>query len=249
MDAAVFYISGILSVAAALLVVTRRNPVYSTVYLVLFFTMISLDFLILRAPFLAVIQVLVYAGAILVLFLFVIMLLNLTPEELRENVPPWRKLLAGALSLALFGFLAAAIARSPTVQDAPNLAAPVASPALAGAGETGAIGEALFTTHALAFEFSSVLILVAIVGAIYLTKRRGGEARGRAQAPMGDSRAGVTEASAREVMARGGHHLPSGSMADSVRAGVGMDERRRGDMGDQGNQEDRGDQRDGRHGP
>jgi NADH-quinone oxidoreductase subunit J len=172
MDAAVFYLSGILSIAVALLVVTRKNPVYSTIYLVLFFTMISLDFLILRAPFLAVVQVLVYAGAIMVLFLFVIMLLNLTPDELREQVSRGRKLLAGGISLALFALLASAISRSPTVSGAPDLTGPITDPALAVAGETSAMGEALFTRHALAFELASVLILVAIIGAIYLTKKR-----------------------------------------------------------------------------
>ena len=173
MDAFVFYISGILSVIAALLVVTRRNPVYSTIYLVLFFLMISLDYLILRAPFLAVVQVLVYAGAIMVLFLFVIMLLNLTPEELREQVSLRRKGFAATLCVSLFALLSIGIARSPTVRNAGDLTAlTFPSPELANAGETVAIGRALFTTHALAFEYSSILILVAILGAIYLTKKR-----------------------------------------------------------------------------
>ena len=73
--------AGLVAIAAALLVVTRKNPVHSAIFLVLFFTMISLDFLILRAPFLAVVQVLVYAGAIMVLFLFVVMLLNVPTED------------------------------------------------------------------------------------------------------------------------------------------------------------------------
>jgi len=171
MDALVFYISGVLSVIAAVLVVTRRNPVYSTVYLVLFFILISFDYLILRAPFLAVIQVLVYAGAIMVLFLFVIMLLNLTPAELQEKVSARRKGTAGILALGIFSLLAYGISRSPTVQGAADLLGPVPA-AAAAAGETAPIGEALFSTHALAFEYTSVLILVAILGAIYLTKKR-----------------------------------------------------------------------------
>jgi NADH-quinone oxidoreductase subunit J len=176
MDALVFYIAGITSVVAAGLVVTRRNPVYSAIYLVLLFTMISLQFLILRAPFLAVVQVLIYAGAIMVLFLFVIMLLNLTPEELQESISRSRKYLAGGLSFVLFLVLVAAIRKSPTVASAPNLVEPIPATegtlALGQAGEIAAIGESLFTTHALAFELASVLILVAIIGAIYLTKRR-----------------------------------------------------------------------------
>jgi len=172
MDAIVFYISGILSLVAAVLVVTRRNPVYSAIYLVCFFASISLDFLILRAPFLAVIQVLVYGGAIMVLFLFVIMLLNLTPAELRETVSRPRKVFAGIASLILFAFLAGTISLSPVVQGAPGLTEPIASPALQAAGETAAIGESLFQRHPLPFEYSTILILIAIIGAIYLTKRR-----------------------------------------------------------------------------
>ena len=95
MDALVFYISGLLMIASALLVVTRKNPVYSAILLVVFFLLTSVNFLVLRSPFLAVIQVLVYGGAIMVLFLFVLMLLNLTEEELEEKVAPGRKLLAG----------------------------------------------------------------------------------------------------------------------------------------------------------
>ena len=93
MDALVFYISGLLMIASALLVVTRKNPVYSAILLVVFFLLTSVNFLVLRSPFLAVIQVLVYGGAIMVLFLFVLMLLNLTEEELEEKVEPGRKLL------------------------------------------------------------------------------------------------------------------------------------------------------------
>lgn len=171
MDAIVFYLSGVLSLVAAALVVTRKNPVYSTIYLVIFFLLISLDYLILRAPFLAVVQVLIYAGAIMVLFLFVIMLLNLTPEELKEKVSSRRKGFAAALSLGVFGLLAFGIARSPTVERATDLTAAV-PPAVATAGETASIGHALFSTHALAFEYTSILILVAIVGAIFLTKKR-----------------------------------------------------------------------------
>src|SRR5574341_1513577 len=130
MDTVVFYVSGVVSLLASLLVVTRRNPVYGAIFLVLFFTTISLDFLILRAPFLAVIQVLVYAGAIMVLYLFVIMLLSLKPEELKEEVTKRRKLLAAGFSAGLFLLLAYAIRTSPRVQAVPDLTA--APPAGAG---------------------------------------------------------------------------------------------------------------------
>jgi NADH-quinone oxidoreductase subunit J len=181
LDAIVFYVTIAVSLAAALVVVTRKNPVYSAVFLVVFFTMTALDFLILRAPFLAVIQVLVYAGAIMVLYLFVIMLLNLKPEELREQVTLRRKVLSFIASAGLFCLLAGAIRSSDRVRKAPDLTGDLrdgAPAAVRGAGEVPAIAAELFREHGLAFELTSVLILVAIIGAIYLTKKRGAASDG-----------------------------------------------------------------------
>jgi len=174
MDAAVFYVSGVGSLLSSLLVVSLRNPVHGAIFLVLFFATISLDFLILRAPFLAVIQVLVYAGAIMVLYIFVIMLLSLRPEELREGTSAGRKALLALFSGGLFLLLAQAILASPWISSVPDLAGPLPK----GAGEVGttrAIGRELFQRHVLPFELTSVLILVAIMGAIYLTRRRPSE--------------------------------------------------------------------------
>jgi NADH-quinone oxidoreductase subunit J len=172
LDATVFQVTAAISLIACLLVVTRRNPVYSAIFMVLFFTMISLDFLILRAPFLAVIQVLVYAGAIMVLYLFVIMLLNLKPEEFREEVTFRRKLFAAFASGGLFILLARAIRASGRDLGAIPLTGAVPESARE-SGEVSVIAGELFRHHALAFELTSILILVAIIGAIYLTKKRG----------------------------------------------------------------------------
>ena len=173
MDALVFYISGLLMIASALLVVTRKNPVYSAILLVVFFLMTSVNFLVLRSPFLAVIQVLVYGGAIMVLFLFVLMLLNLTEEELEEKVEPGRKLLAGAGSAGLFVLLCWAVSSSERIRaaGAVDLTGKVEGKAST-AGETREIGVALFSEHILPFEFTSILIFIAIIGAIYLTRTR-----------------------------------------------------------------------------
>ena len=173
MDALVFYISGLLMIASALLVVTRKNPVYSAILLVVFFLLTSVNFLVLRSPFLAVIQVLVYGGAIMVLFLFVLMLLNLTEEELDEKVDPRRKLLAGAGSACLFVLLCWAVSSSERIRaaGAVDLTGKVEGKAST-AGETKEIGEALFSEHILPFEFTSILIFIAIIGAIYLTRTR-----------------------------------------------------------------------------
>ncbi len=177
MDALVFYISGILMIASALLVVTRKNPVYSAILLVVFFLLTSVNFLVLRSPFLAVIQVLVYGGAIMVLFLFVLMLLNLTEEELDEKVDPRRKLLAGAGSACLFVLLCWAVSSSERIRaagavDLTGLEDTIVEGQASTAGETKEIGEALFSEHILPFEFTSILIFIAIIGAIYLTRTR-----------------------------------------------------------------------------
>ena len=160
-------------IASALLVVTRKNPVYSAILLVVFFLLTSVNFLVLRSPFLAVIQVLVYGGAIMVLFLFVLMLLNLTEEELEEKVEPGRKLLAGAGSAGLCVLLGGAVRSSVRIRAAGevDLTGKVEGKAST-AGETKEIGEALFSEHILPFEFTSILIFIAIIGAIYLTRTR-----------------------------------------------------------------------------
>ncbi len=172
-DAIVFYLSAIVAVVCSAVIVTRKNPVYSAVFMVLFFIAWALNFLILRAPFLAVIQVLVYGGAIMVLYLFVIMLLNLKPEEIKEEVTTQRKVLSAIASVGLFILLAWAIRTSPKVNDAPILSNSFLpdTPAVTEAGSLEAIAMELFEEHGLAFELTSILILIAIIGAIYLTKK------------------------------------------------------------------------------
>jgi len=204
MDALVFHAAACLSIVAALLVVTRRNPVFSALSLVGFFVLMSIEFLILRAPFLAVLQVLVYVGAIMVLFIFVIMLLNLTEEDLREAASPVRRATAAALSLVLFGLLCAAISASPTVRSPPeaDLTNPAVPEAVASAGDIDQVGHSLFGTHILAFEFTSILILVAIVGAIYLSKKR---------RPPAESSVGETPAPGGGHLAARGDRLASGA--------------------------------------
>jgi NADH-quinone oxidoreductase subunit J len=174
LDAIVFYVTGGLAVLSAIIVVTRRNPVYSAVFMVNFFVMVAVQFLVLRAPFLAIIQLLVYGGAIMVLYLFVIMLLNLKPSEIREEVTPRRRLFALSSSFGLYLLLAWAIRTSAKVQGAPALTGPLPeSQRDIEAGSLDAIAEELFREHGFVFELTSILILIAIIGAIYLTKKAG----------------------------------------------------------------------------
>jgi NADH-quinone oxidoreductase subunit J len=149
-------------VASALVIVIHRNPIYSALGLVSTLFLLALLFVGLEAHMVAVLQIIVYAGAIVVLFLFVIMLLNLQVEE-REMVS--RPLIGAAVvgGLALGGLVLVGIGLTP-------LAPPV--PVQPGYGGTLPLAERLFTTYLLPFELTSLLLLVAIVGAVVVGKRK-----------------------------------------------------------------------------
>ena len=165
-EAVLFYAFTGLMLAAALSVVFNRQPIYSVLsLLVVMFCLASL-FVMLGAYFVAALQVLLYAGAVLVLFLFVIMLLNLEPETLaRMRIVTLRG--AGTLSAAwLFILLAKVFWLS-----APRAPAPAEAVAQA-SGTVESIGRLLFTTYLLPFELTSFIILAAITGAVTLAKQQ-----------------------------------------------------------------------------
>jgi len=162
--APVFLLLAVLVVAAALTVVAHPSPVYSACALVVTLFLLSVFFVALDAQLVAVLQVIVYAGAIVVLFLFVIMLLNLTQPESRPTagVPVVAVAVGGGIGIA--ALVAAALRRVP----------PAGAPALPeGFGDTAALARRLFTAYVLPFELTSVLLLVAIVGAVGLASRKG----------------------------------------------------------------------------
>ncbi len=161
----VFGAAAAASVIAGVLVVTRRNPVYSAIWMLVCFLAFAVVYLKLGAPFLAAMHVLVYTGAILVLFLFVIMLLNLQPEEYGRELPLSTRVFTALLCLGLFAFIAVPLVRDEAL-DRPL------PPVPADFGSVRHVGEALFTKHALPFELVSVLILVAIFGGVLLAKRK-----------------------------------------------------------------------------
>jgi NADH-quinone oxidoreductase subunit J len=177
-------------VGSALLCITQRNAVSSALWLVS--TMFSLSgiYVLLNAQFIAAIQVLVYAGAVMVLFLFVIMLLNVGREGADLRGIPVR-LVALAIAVALLGQLAGLTRVSPGGLAAREVAAlgggagagaagPMTLFPMGGAGQAaapargvvGAIAEPLFTTYLVPFELTSILLLAAAVGAVVLAKRR-----------------------------------------------------------------------------
>ncbi len=151
----VFTIASVLAIGFALAMVVQKTPVRSVLSLVVTFFGLAIFSIQLAAPFIAVLQVFVYAGAILVLFLFVIMLLNLSQEATEEDSRPVQRWLGLVAALALGGLLSGAALRAPLPQ-----------------GAAPAIGRLLFSDYLLAFEALSFLLLVAAVGALLLSKRR-----------------------------------------------------------------------------
>ncbi|MGI8951449.1 MAG: NADH-quinone oxidoreductase subunit J family protein [Chitinophagaceae bacterium] len=159
-----FWFLSALALLAALMVVLSKNPVHSVLWLIVVFFCISGHYILLNAQFLAIVNIIVYAGAIMVLFLFVIMLMNLNIEsEPRKSI--WYKL-AGAISGGSLLLIMISVIRSASELTGRN--------ALMNEGDIGLInnlGKVLFTDYAVPFEISSVLFLSAMVGAVVIGKK------------------------------------------------------------------------------
>jgi NADH-quinone oxidoreductase subunit J len=166
-EALLFYAFGTLAILSSLLVIGQRNPIYSVLLLIASFGALSGLYVLLDAPFVAVIQIIVYAGAIMVLFLFVVMLLNAPHEdtEYDERVHPLMRpgpmRFGSVLAIALVVELVWALTKG-------NESGRFASGAVS---NVATIGRLLFTDYAFAFEVTSVLILAAMVGAVVLARR------------------------------------------------------------------------------
>jgi len=170
-----FWLGGALALGGGVLTVTRRNAVSSVMWLIVAFLGMSTLFLGMDAGFIGVVQVLVYAGAIMVLFLFVIMLLNLTPSGLLRIDRP-RGTVVGVVSAAAFVALILGIVTGGELwtQVRGDEAAIVEATGRGTliAGGVLDVADQLFNHHVLPFEVASLLLLVAIVGAVALTKRK-----------------------------------------------------------------------------
>jgi len=165
METFVFFYFASVIVATAGMVVALKNPVYSALALLVMFFHVAGLFVTLHAEFLAIIQILVYAGAILVLYLFVVMLLNLKREEHFHS-----QLIVGLfLGCVLFAEAVLLVLKGETTLGQ-NLAAGNATVELT-RGNTESIGELLYTTYLFPFELASLILLVAMVGAVILTKK------------------------------------------------------------------------------
>ncbi len=168
METFAFYAFAAIAVIASLLVVAQRNPMYSVMLLITSFGALAGLYVLLDAPFTAVTQIIIYAGAIMVLFLFVVMLLNVPREEplpsaIAGILGPSGMRLGAVLSVLLAAEMLWALSRIAPSNFSPEHAESVSSVAN--------IGKVLFTQHAFAFEVTSVLILVAMVGAVVLARK------------------------------------------------------------------------------
>ena len=159
-----FYFAALIAVGSAILVVLNRNAVYSAILLVLCFFSLAMIYLLLEAYFLAVLEIFIYAGAIMVLFLFVVMLLNLGREKALPHFMKFQRALS--LMLVILFFFGVSLIM---VDGSGELHQPTIK---FSSGSVYALGEALFTKFLLPFEVASLLLLVALIGTVYLAKRK-----------------------------------------------------------------------------
>jgi NADH-quinone oxidoreductase subunit J len=166
-----FYLFGLIAIASALLFVTRKSPVAAALWLVNTMFSLAALYVLLDAQFIGAIQVLVYAGAIMVVFLFVIMLLNLGKGEIGDTRSIGWKVVGGGVGLAILAqVFATTKGRTPI-----NLTLPqgFAAKQIADVGAIAPVAGPLFNEYLLAFEITSILLLAAVVGAVVLGKQRG----------------------------------------------------------------------------
>ncbi|HKP46892.1 MAG TPA: NADH-quinone oxidoreductase subunit J [Pyrinomonadaceae bacterium] len=164
MSVLLFILFAGLAIGSAIAMVSQRNPLYSAISLIGVFVALAAIYVTLAAPFIAAVQIIVYAGAIMVLVIFVIMLLNVEHEEPRHR--RLRFLVPAALVMA-----AVMIGETAFILYSVQTASPPGPHTLSDVGLTYSIGEGLFTRYVLPFEVTSILLLMAIVGAMSLARR------------------------------------------------------------------------------
>ncbi len=166
MSAFLFYLFATLLLGASLFVVLSRNPIYSVVTLVFGFANLAAIYFLLEAYFIGALQILVYAGAIMVLFLFVVMLLNVQADESRPGLIHLERWWFGVMAVVFIGLFLLLVNRGGQAFLAPEDIEPTQI------GSVSQVGEALYTRYLLPFEIASLLLTVALVGAVFLAKRK-----------------------------------------------------------------------------
>ncbi|MBI1866738.1 MAG: NADH-quinone oxidoreductase subunit J [Methylocystis sp.] len=167
MAVAFFYLFSTIIIASAFMVIVARNPVHSVLFLILAFVNGAGLFLLAGAEFLAMILIIVYVGAVAVLFLFVVMMLDVDFAELKQGFQKYLPVGAavGIVVLAELGFVALGWQSAPSAHDA------AAAPIVAGITNTAALGRVLYTKYFVFFQASALVLLTAMIGAIVLTLR------------------------------------------------------------------------------
>jgi NADH-quinone oxidoreductase subunit J len=165
MELLFFYLVALVAVLSGVLVISCKSPINSAISLVMTFFCLAVFYVMLHSPFVAAIQIMVYAGAIIVLIIFVIMLLNLgtAVQSRTSHCIAWGSVVGALMMLLAMTFIKGG--ETTTVQGE------ITKEVVAQVGHTELIGQALFTNFVLPFEIASILLLVAIVGAVVLTKR------------------------------------------------------------------------------
>lgn len=166
MTSILFYIFAVLVLGAGLFVVLNRNPIYSVVGLVFAFMNLAAMYFLLEAYFIGILQVLIYAGAIMVLFLFVVMLLNVQPDKPRPGLVHLDRWWYALMALVFVGVFLVLVGEGTRM-----LLTSPAGEAIQ-TGNVASVGEALFTQYLLPFEIASLLLTVALVGTVFLAKRK-----------------------------------------------------------------------------
>ncbi len=168
-----FYLFATIAVAGAVMVVSARNPVHSVLFLILTFFNAAALFVLIGAEFLAMVLVVVYVGAVAVLFMFVVMMLNVNFVKLRQGVMQYLPIggLVGLILLVELLLVAGTWTLAPAVEASPP------RPTTAGLSNTEALGNLLYTEYFYLFQTAGVILLVAIIGAITLTLRERGDVR------------------------------------------------------------------------
>lgn len=165
----IFVVAALLATGSSIMMVTRRNPIHSALWLIVTFFSVAILYVLLNATFIAVAQVMVYAGAIMMLVLFVIMLIHLERGEQSSSKRSFPKLIGALITVLLFLQVLSGIMNYTNIGKKGTYNPEVM---LAGAGNTHAIGSLLYGKYAFAFEIASILLLVGIVGAVMLAKKR-----------------------------------------------------------------------------
>lgn len=159
---AIFYIAGAAALICSIMAITNRNAIHALLFLILSLLAISVIFYISGSPFVAALEVIVYAGAIMVLFIFVVMMLNVGMEQDLEN--KWLKRKMWIAPLVLSAVLLAVFIYALTQMNAPTAQTRIISPR--------EVGYSLFTTYLIAVELAAVMLLAGIVGAYHLGRRK-----------------------------------------------------------------------------